>query len=119
MGFKEQAERDVAKVFLNRALGELAEEHDINGRKAVCVIDQANVVPEYGRFTLHSANMRYRTPEMNAADRTLYIGKDFFEQVSSKPKVNMQIQVDGEQMKITDFSENRGLYEISLLILTR
>ena len=99
MSFKDMVQADLGNVFFN--LNEFAEEHMIDGRKMVCIIDQdANVVAAVqGVAGIYAATRRIHVRESD---------------MKVIPKEGMRLNLDGHYYFVTDARVEMGMFVIEL-----
>lgn len=99
MSFKDIVREDIQAVFFN--LDEFAEEHTIDGRKMVCIIDQdANV-----------ASAVQSVMGVYAANRRIYVKE---EDMKVLPREANRLNLDGRFFFVTDARAEMGVFVIEL-----
>lgn len=97
--FKDQVKQDIADVFLNDT--EFADEHEVNGKKMPCVLDDSSLEDSPGK------------PEMilgiYGEQTTLYVNAELY---GSVPKKGAAITIDGNRYRIIGASTDMGMYKI-------
>ena len=99
MSFKDIVREDIQAVFFN--LDEFAEEHTIDGRKKVCIIDQ-------------DANVTSAVPSVMgvyAANRRIYVKE---KEMKVLPKEGKRLSLDGQFFFVTDARVEMGVFVIEL-----
>lgn len=102
--FKEQLARDIGHTFFNAA--EFAEEHDIDGRKLCCMLDD-NELTE--RKTVAKAGQHL--DGLFLADKLLYVSA---EEYGAAPKVGRVMTLDGRGYRVVDVADEYDMYSILL-----
>lgn len=107
MNFKDVLKEDVYNVFIN--LDEFGEEHIINGKMAIVVIDD-DLSDDTVNINLAGEATRGNSGLYNN-QKILYIST---EDLPGKPKVNSYMEIDGKRHIVTASSIQSGLYKITL-----
>lgn len=100
--FKELLRRDVRTVFLN--LGEFGEEHIVNGKKMLIMIDDVELTEREKRIKSHMDGIYKR-------QTLVYVSALDF---GPLPGVGKPIKIDGATFIITDSINEGGLYSLHL-----
>lgn len=103
MSFKDEARKDIQRVFVNPL--EFAEPHDIDGTTVLCVVDD-DVIDERQGIG--------RTQWMDGVYidmRLIYIEKDL---LPRKPVRGQLMRLDGERFIVQKVAENMGVLEITI-----
>lgn len=99
MSFRDIVQTDLGNVFFN--LDEFAEEHTIDGRKMLCIIDQdANIASAVQSVT-----------GIYAANRRIYVRE---EDMKALPKEGKRLSLDGQFFFVTDARAEMGVFVIEL-----
>lgn len=99
MNFKDQVKQDIQDVFLNEK--EFADEHEINGKKMPCVVDDSALEDAPGKPDSILGIFGEQT--------TLYVKSELY---GSTPNRDAAITVDGKRYRIIGSSEDMGVYKI-------
>ena len=100
MGFKEQAEMDLKRTFLNDL--EFAEERQVDGELMHVVVDDHNLV-ERGDAE--------HTDGIYSAQLLVYVSAAEY---GARPKRNKLLNLDGRDYRIAKVEEDLGLYTFTL-----
>ena len=104
MGFKELAFHDISNVFLNP--DEFGEEHTINGKKMMVIVDQNEVEARGKKQFEHS-----RIDGVYEDNLLIYVSrKDFGQQ----PAHGRALTFDGRSYRVNDSRDEGGIYSIIL-----
>lgn len=103
MDFKDIIKNDIKSVFLNPC--EFADEHEINGEKIICVVDDDVIADE--------TKLKFGTSPQTGS-QTLYNGlvavyistSDF-----GKPKPQSTLTLDNRRYTVISVSEQDGIYK--------
>ena len=101
-GFKEQIRKDIDNVFENQ--DEFAAVHTVNGKKMPVIIDNNELIERQKRANSHMDGLYVRTT-------LIYIkAKDF----GSLPAVGSALNLDGKVFRVTNATNEDGLYSVHL-----
>lgn len=104
MSFKDEARRDIERVFLNPL--EFAEPHDIDGTIIQCVVDVDNIDGRSG--TKGSTQWMDGVYQVT---RHIYVKA---ESLPQKPVRGQRIRLDGEYFYIDDVNDHMGMLDITI-----
>ncbi len=102
MGFKEQIQEDMEKVFFNEE--EFAELHSINGREILVVEDSDELAALYIGRDVH-------TEQLFRDSILFHVRKG---DLGMEPVTGMYLEYDGRCLLVTDVKEDEGMYTIIL-----
>lgn len=106
MTFKDQAQADIGTVFFN--FDEFATLHTINGKEMLAVVDDNEIIDREKRYqykrSLHGDGLFMR-------EYLLYVKADDFGKL---PPTGHILELDGKQYKISDSTDEVGVYTITL-----
>lgn len=102
MTFKELVQGDIEKVFLNPS--EFGEEHVVNGKKMLVVIDSCELMERKKRIQSHMDGAY--TKQM-----LLYVAASDF---GSLPTRDSKITLDGTLYTVADAASEAGVYSITI-----
>lgn len=106
MSFKSCLYNDIFHTFLNAA--EFGEEHELDGRKMICIID-SNEVEERGKKQFEHS----RIDGIYEDNIIVYVSrKDFGKQ----PATGHAISLDGKMYRVTDSRDEGGMYSITMKV---
>ena len=106
MTFKEQIEADISNVFIN--FEEFAEEHMINSKKMLVIIDDLEQVDRQKRYKLkHSLY----ADGVYLREKMIYVRASDF---GSLPSVGRSLNFDGKTYIVTSSIDEDGIYSIEL-----
>lgn len=105
MNFKEIIKDDVKSTFLNYS--EFADEHYLNGKKVIAVIDDDVLDGEISVKYNGSSN---RAEGLYNGGIRLYVSTDDF----GKPKKGTYLELDGKQYKVEAVATEHGMYKITM-----
>lgn len=105
--FKKLLAEDIDAVFLDDDI--FAEEHTINGQKMKAVISN-DTMKESGGHWEGGVRQSFGT-QIYTTSKKLYVKAGDF---GKKPKIGNPIQVDGADLTIQNFDEQKGLYVITI-----
>ena len=100
MGFKEQAQDDLHRIFLNAM--EFAEVKEIDGKPMNVVIDDHSLVERGGAE---------HTDGLYSAQLLLYVSADEY---GARPKQGKLLNLSGRDYRIVKVEEDMGLYTFTL-----
>lgn len=100
MSFKEQAEMDLKRTFLNGL--EFAEERQIDGEPMHVVVDDHSLVERGGAE---------HTDGIYSAQLLVYVSAAEY---GARPKRNKLLNLDGRDYRIAKVEEDMGLYTFTL-----
>jgi hypothetical protein len=100
MGFKEQAEMDLKRTFLNDL--EFAEERQVDGEPMRVVVDDHSLVERGGAE---------HTDGIYSAQLLVYVSAAEY---GARPKRNKLLNLDGRDYRIAKVEEDMGLYTFTL-----
>lgn len=102
MTFKEIIRADIDNVFINP--DEFAADHTVNGKKMPVIIDNNELIERAKSIKSNMDGIYVKTT-------LIYVkAKDF----GSLPQVGSALNLDGKIFKVTDASNEDGLYSIHL-----
>ncbi|WP_462385191.1 hypothetical protein [Intestinibacillus massiliensis] len=102
--FQEQLNADLDAAFF--CAGEFAEEHEVDGRRMLCVLDD-NELTERKNAAKEGQHM----DGLFLADRLLYVRADIF---GALPKPGRLLMLDGKGFLVVDAADEFGVYSIYL-----
>lgn len=100
--FKELIQQDISNVFLN--LDEFGQEHMINGKPMIAIIDDMEHIEREKRFNQHMDGLFVKQV-------LLYVRAEDF---GPLPKIGRLIKLDGRDYRVADAIDEDGLYSITL-----
>lgn len=102
MTFKETIRADIDNVFMNA--DEFAAEHTVNGKKMAIIIDNNELIERAKSIKSNMDGIYVKTT-------LIYVkAKDF----GPLPKVGGALNLDGKIFKVTDATNEDGLYSLHL-----
>lgn len=102
VSFKELIRQDIGNVFLN--LDEFGQEHMIDGKPMVAIIDDMEHIEREKRLNQHMDGLFVKQV-------LLYVRAADF---GPMPKTGRLIKLDGRDYRITDAIDEDGLYSITM-----
>lgn len=102
--FRDQLAADLQATFLNP--DEFAEEHTIDGRKLVCMLDDNELLE---RKTV--AKDGQHMDGLFLADKLLYLP---VAEYGAPPKPGRMMELDGKVYRVVDVADECGLYSVYL-----
>lgn len=106
MTFKEQIVKDNRDIFIN--LEEFSDEHEINGKKMPCQIDDYEMIDRSRRYqynrSLHGDGI-YRNEVL------IFVNSSDF---GALPPTGRVLVLDGKRFTVADAANEDGIYAISL-----
>lgn len=102
MSFKDIVRSDIDNVFMNP--DEFGTMHTVNGKRMVVVIDNNELIERAKRINSHMDGMYVKST-------LIYVkAKDF----GALPQVGGAVDLDGKTFRVTDATNEDGLYSIHL-----
>jgi len=102
MTFKEQIREDVGAVFLN--VDEFAAVHTVNGKQIPTLVDNIELIDREKKAKSHMDGVNVRTT-------LIYVkARDY----GPLPPVGSIVRLDGSTYKVTDSTNEDGVYSIHL-----
>lgn len=102
MGFKDFIANDLKNVFLN--FGEFAEEHTVDGKKMLVIVDNNEHIERQKRQTSRAEGLHIK-------EILFYVHKDDF---GSLPAVGRICRFDKKDYIVADAINEDGIYSITL-----